>query len=69
MILNPVCLPVRKRLSTQERKDPKQIDTKPTAGERSLPRHRLPRDSGELTVAQCAENDVCRDTEGQGARV
>lgn len=69
MILKLACLPVRKRLSTQERREPKHIDAGPTAEKRSLPRHRLPRDSGELTVVQCAENDVCRATEGQGARV
>ena len=69
-ILKPACLPVRKRLGTQERREPKQINAGPTAEERSLSsKHSLFRDNGELTVAQCAENDVCRATEGQGARV
>lgn len=68
MILKPACLPVRNRLSTQERREFKQIDAGPTAEERSLS-CRLFRDSEELTVVQCAENDERRATEGQGARV
>lgn len=68
MILKTACLPVRNRLSTQERRKPKQMNAGPTAEERSLS-CRLFRDSEELTVVQCAENDERRATEGQGARV